>query len=101
VLIVKRVWWYAVKTGVWPPLVVEGDIVTDRLSGLGHRAIGFEIYLFILDGSPEAFHKDIASPTPFAIHADADMVLLELAGKGLARKLAPLVGVEDLRSAIS
>lgn len=99
-LIVERVRWYAVKTGVRSPLVVEGDIISDRLSGLGHCAIGLEVDLIILDGSPEAFHKYIVPPAPFAIHADADIVLFELTGKGLTGELAPLVGIEDFRPTV-
>ena len=100
-LIVERVRWYAVKTGVRSPLIVEGDIVANRVSGFSHCAIGFEVDLIIFDGSPEAFYEYIVSPTPFAIHADTDIVLLELAGEGLTGELAPLVGIEDLRCTVS
>ena len=83
-LIVKRVGWYAVKTGMWSPLVVEGDIVSDRLFSLSHCAVGFEVDLVILDGSPEALHEHIVSPAPFAVHADTDAVLLTADKQSLA-----------------
>ena len=100
-VIVKRARWYSVKTGVRTSSVIEIDVVPNRCSGLSHRIIGLEVDLLILDGSPEAFYEDIVSPTPFAIHADTDVVLLEFFGKGLAGELTTLIGIEDLRCSIA
>jgi hypothetical protein len=91
VLIVERVWRYSVKTGIG---VFSG--CRDRCTSQSipwfqcHRTVGFKIDLIILDGTPEALYKDMVSPTPFAVHADADIVFLELVGEGFTLLGVPL-----------
>ena len=45
--------------------------------------------------------EDVVAPAAFAIHADTDAVRLELPGEFAAGELATLVGVEDLRGAVT
>ena len=56
--------------------------------------------MFVLHGSPESFDKDIVSPGTLAIHADANLVFLEILGECLAGELAALIGVHDLGLAV-
>jgi len=43
-----------------------------------HAVIGFEIDFFVLDGAPQAFYKDVVTPSALAIHRDSDVMALEL-----------------------
>ena len=61
-------------------------VIADRLSGLCHWFIGFEVDLFIFDGVPESFYKDVVSPATLTIHTDADVVRLKFADEGLPAK---------------
>ena len=83
------------------PVVVERDELPRARFGVGNRFVGFEIDLVLLDGSPEALDEDVVAPAAFAIHADTDAVRLELPGEFAAGELATLVGVEDLRGAVT
>lgn len=83
------------------PAVVERDELAEAGLDVGDRVVGLEIHLLILDGSPEAFDKDVVPPAAFAIHADLDAMFLEGAGEFDAGELAALVGVEDFRLAVT
>ncbi len=50
---------------------------------------------------PQALDEDVVSPGAFPIHADLDLILEQQAGEGDAGELGALIGVEDLRLAIS
>ena len=58
-----------------------------------------EIDLLILHAAPESFYEYIVSPTPFSIHPDSDVVLLELSCQSITGQLAARICIEDLRSA--
>ena len=49
---------------------------------------------------PQFFDKNVVNPAPFAIHAYLDRVGFENLDEVVARELAALVGVEDLRRAV-
>ena len=54
----------------------------------------FEVYTLVFARPPEALDKHIVHPTPFAIHGDFDVVLLQNPGKFKACELTSLVGNE-------
>jgi hypothetical protein len=60
-----------------PFLVVELEIIIDPSSGFCHTVVGFEIHLFILQGTPHPFDEDIVDPSTLAIHADLDACMFE------------------------
>ena len=80
--------------------VVKLQIHLQALLGFIHRAISIQIYVLIFDRSPEPFDKNIIAPTALAIHADFNSIGFEKACKFGAGKLAALVGVKDIRTAI-
>lgn len=82
-------------------LVVQGDGGADRLFTLARDSRAFGIGLFIFNCSPQSFHKDIVPPISFAIHADPDIGILNLASEGFIGEQATLIGIGDLRRAIS
>ena len=56
-----------------------------------------QVDVFILHGPPQPLHEYIVPPGSLAVHADLNAFFLEQAGKGVAGKLAALVGVHDVR----
>jgi hypothetical protein len=76
--------------------VVQVKMVSNGSLCLRYRFIGLEVDLFIFDAVPEAFDKDVVSPSAFAIHADSGILLLESPSKGLTGELTALIGIEDL-----
>ncbi len=56
--------------------------------------------MLVLHGSPESFDKDIVSPGALAIHADTNLVLLEVLGKYLTGELTALISVHNLWLAV-
>src|SRR6478672_5306894 len=82
------------------PGVVKAEIATDRGAGFGNRIVGSEIYLLILHRAPDALNEDVVAPCTLAVHADGDAVPDEDAGEVGTGKLAALIGVEDVRSAV-
>src|SRR5438034_206221 len=90
---------------------MTADIVKDRdrqkrnavaavTEGLGYVVVSPQIHLLVFDAAPEPLDKDIIPPSPFAVHADGDVVVDQHAGEGLARELRALIRVEDLRPAV-
>ena len=67
---------------------------------VSHRAISIQIYMLIFDGSPEPFDKNVFAPAALAIHADLNSISFEKARKFGTCKLAALVRIEDIRTAI-
>src|SRR5450432_2783985 len=86
---------------VWPPGVVEVDVAADPFSGSAHALVGVEVDLLVLDRAPHPFDEYVVAPASLAVHRDADAVPVEQSGELAARELAALIGVEDLRLAVS
>ena len=82
------------------PIVVELEIICKPAPGLGNRAIGLQMYIFVLYAPPESFYVDVVHPASFAIHADTDAIADENVRKGVRGELTALVGVEYLRCSI-
>src|SRR5277367_6668586 len=80
--------------------IVEVEIEAKRRASLCDRVVGFEIYLFVFHGFPEALDEDIVAPGALAVHADGDPVREQDAGERLPGELTALVGVENFRFAM-
>ena len=76
--------------------VVIGDPAAKASPELRAGLEGMEIDALVLQGSPKAFDEDVVHPSTPAIHADADLSVAQHVGEGLRRKLAALIGIEDL-----
>ena len=59
-----------------------------------------QINLFIFHCTPESLNKDSVPPGTLAIHADSNIVILQVLSKSQASELAALVGIHDLRFAV-
>ncbi len=80
-----------------PLLVVEVEVATQVLYGLRDRPVLVEIDLLVFHGTPEPFNEDVVEDASSAVHADLNPAVLQAPGKVQAGKLAPLIGIEDLR----
>src|SRR5206468_1482165 len=63
--------------------------------------VGPQIDLLVFDAAPQAFDEYVVAPGALAVHADCDAVVGEHAGEGRAGELAALIGVEDVRLAVT
>lgn len=81
---------------MWTSRVVEREIAPEASGGRRDRVVGVQIDLLILERAPESLDEDVVPPAALAVHADADAVLQEEAGKRRAGKLGALICVEDL-----
>src|ERR1700736_1178532 len=86
---------------MWATAIVEVGISADRATGLADAFIGSQIALLVFDATPQALHEHVVPPDPFAIHADGDAVAGKQTGERRARELRPLIGIEDVRPAVT
>src|SRR5271169_459577 len=86
---------------MWAPAVVEAQVTADRGAGLADAVVGPQIDLLVLDAAPQALDEYVVAPSSLAIHADRDTVVGEHAGESRAGELRALVGVEDVRFAVT
>ncbi len=89
------------QRGMGPLGVVEVEPATDDPFGL--EAIGqlVQVDCLILERAPEAFDEDVVHAPAPAVHGDRDTRVFEDTGEAEAGELAALVGVGDLRPAVS
>ena len=73
------------------------QVAADRTARLADAVVGLQIHLLIFDAAPQPLDEDIVPPSPFAVHADRNVVADEHSGEDLTRELRTLVGVEDIR----
>lgn len=59
------------------------------------RSVVIWVDLFIFDGTPESFDKNIVECPPTTIHTDGDFSLFQAIVKGVTRELRSLVRVEN------
>src|SRR5260370_13657021 len=85
---------------MWTSAVVEVEIPANRSSRLADGFVSSQIDLLIFYAAPQSFDEHIVPPSPFAVHANGDVVLGEHAGEGRAGKLRALLGVEHVRPAV-
>ena len=86
---------------MWSPVVVEVQVVAERGAGVADAVVGSQIHLLIFDAAPQPLDEHVVSPGAFAVHADCNAVAGEHAGEGRARELRALVGIEDVRLAVT
>src|SRR5712672_4430894 len=81
--------------------VVKVEISTNRASRLTDGFVGSQIDLLVFDAFPKPLDEHVVSPSSFAIHTDGNAVAGEDAVKGHTGELRALVGVEDVRPAVT
>src|ERR1700693_4936384 len=81
--------------------VVKVETPADLMSRLADGFVGSQIDLLVFDAAPQPFDEHVVAPGPFAIHADGDAVAGKQAGEGRTGELRALIGVEDLRLAMT
>src|SRR6202040_3807163 len=80
-------------------LVIKAEPGADAGLGLGDTGIGVEVDLLVFQATPQSLDKDVVHESPFAVHADGDLVALQRGGELVAGELAALVGIKNLRPA--
>src|SRR3984893_19019445 len=81
--------------------VVKFEIPADRISRRSDAFVGPQIPLLVLDAAPQPRDEDFVPPSAFAVHADGDAMAGEYAGECRAGELRPLIGIEDVRPAVT
>ena len=81
--------------------VVEDDPIADACFRLATVGVAFEIDVLVFQRAPHAFDEHVVHPATAPIHRDAHVSLDQHAGEIRAGELAALVGVENLRLAVS
>ena len=77
-------------------VIVERDVTTDEVLGLGADLVGPQIDLFVLDRSPEPLDEYVVAPGALAVHADLNAVPLEHGDERPIGELRALIGIEYL-----
>jgi hypothetical protein len=85
---------------MFPVLVVMGKPDCRIFGKLGSWFISLQVDSLVFKGAPESLDEDVVLESPLAVHADPDVPGLENGDELFAGKLSPLVGVEDLRTAV-
>lgn len=81
--------------------VEEDHVAADTGLGLGHRLVGMQIDLLVLDRLPQPFHEHVVAASAAPVHADADPVLLQHLHEAGGGELRALVAVEDFRGPVA
>ena len=97
---VNHAWRLSVKVLMPPFFVVKFEVLRKTFSCICHRAISFEIDIFILHAFPKPFNKNVVHPTAFAIHTDRNVLRVEGIGKHFRCKLTALIRVDNFRAAV-
>ena len=84
-----------------PGLVGERQIAFQALARGLDGVVRVQIDLLVFDALPQSLDEHVVPPTPFPVHADLNAVVGEKPGELLAGKLAPLIGIEDLRRTLA
>ena len=74
-------------------VVVEAEVVPQARCGLPGAEIVPEIHVFVLDSTPEAFHKYVVQGSALTVHAYTHTSLLDTVEEVGAGELASLVRV--------
>lgn len=100
-MIIHLVGRLTIKRPMRPGLIVKRQVALYPLLGCDDGFIGVEIYLLVCDGFPESFREPVVAPAACPVYADLNAVVSEQARELLPGKLAPLIGIEELRRAIA
>ena len=82
---------------MWSLFVVEWEVAVKPCSGVVKGGVGLQIDVFVLHGPPQSFRKDVVHAAPLTVHTDSDVFTVKNLSILLAREVATLVGVVDLR----
>jgi hypothetical protein len=63
------------------PMIVKGQIASDRAARRADAIVGSQADLLVFDASPQALDENVVSPDASAVHADRDAMLQQHAGK--------------------
>ena len=86
---------------MWTPAIIKVQVAADRSPGFGYAVVSPQIHLLVFDAAPQALDEHVVPPSPFTVHADRNAVGGEHVGEGRASELRTLVGIEDVRLAVS
>jgi len=57
--------------------VVKLKVLGQSGVGLANRSVGFQVYIFVFDRSPESFGKDVVHAPSASVHANFDIPVEE------------------------
>ncbi len=77
-------------------IVVKLHPITNMATQFSHVVVAVEPNFFILQATPEPFDENIVHPAALTIHADQNIVFLQLVDPVLSGKLTPLIGAKYL-----
>ena len=77
------------------PVVIESEIPGDSSFQVSNILISLEIYIFILQASPEPFNINIVPPSTLTIHTDFHVNVLQDLDKSVRCELTSLICIED------
>jgi hypothetical protein len=81
--------------------VVPIDELRDVHFGRTDAVIGPQVHPLVLDRAPQSLHKHVVTPGSLAIHGQTAAPLKHGLGEFLGSELAALIGVDDLRRAVT
>src|SRR4051812_42130481 len=97
----RRAIWWSKKSSEHRRRLQEVQIASDRCASLADAVVGSQIHLLVFDAAPQPLDEDVIPPRTLAVHADRNAVVGEYAGEGRAGELRALVGIEDVRPAVT
>src|ERR1700737_1075374 len=86
---------------MWTPAIIKVQVAADRNASLGYTFVGPQIHLLVFDAAPQALDEHVVPPSSFTVHADRNAVAGQHTGEGRASELRALVGIEDVRLAVT
>lgn len=86
---------------MWTYPVVFVDVCGNQPTQFSGRFVFMRIYLLCFEASEPSFNHDVVGPAPLPIHALPYPQFLEQGFVCIGGELAPLVGVENSRNAMS
>lgn len=86
---------------VRPRGVVKAQVAANAFARLAHSVVGVQVDLFVLHAAPQPLDEHGVPPAAATAHADGDALALEPLGEHHAGELQTLVGVENLRLAVT
>lgn len=82
-------------------MIVEPDPSPDPGLCVPSPCEGVQEDALIFKGSPEPLDEDVVEKTPLAVHGDSNPGLLQTVRPSPRCELATLIGIEDIRTAVT
>ncbi len=79
-------------------VIVEVEVVEQAEVEFEHGGVSLDVDVFVFDGAPKPFDKNVVQGSAAAIHADTNVLLLQTSSELMGSKLRTLICVENLRS---